>query len=62
MRKKLKEMGADKRYEFVGTFRFGIKDGYKGPLKTVLLINVYHKGEFVMCFLVFLCGKIVFLT
>lgn len=41
MRKKLKELGSDKRHKFYAQFvRFGVKIGYKGPIATVLLKNV----------------------
>ncbi len=40
MRKKLKEL-EDVRQTFVGVFvREGIKNGYKGPLKTILLKDI----------------------
>lgn len=40
MRKKLRKIDGQ-RLRFVGTFkRFGWKNGYKGPLKTVLLTDV----------------------
>lgn len=41
MRLKLKELGKENRHKFTATVnRFGIKNGYKGPLDTVLLINL----------------------
>lgn len=40
MRKELKKMN-EERTSFVGVFeRFGIKNGFKGPEKTILLINI----------------------
>lgn len=41
MRKNLQKIGSDERHEFVGVFsRQGTKNGFKGPVKTVLLIDV----------------------
>lgn len=41
MRTDLRDLGAESRLTFTGTFeRTGIKRGYKGPLETVLLLNV----------------------
>lgn len=48
MRKKLKKI-ENERASFTGEFeRFGIKNGYRGPLKTVLLVNVKdRKGKLI---------------
>jgi len=44
-RKKLKEI-EDERKIFIGTFeRYGIKSGYKCPLKTVLLLDIKDEEE-----------------
>ena len=44
MRKDLRNIGSQDRYIYTGTFeRFGIKNGYKGPITTVLLLNVCDK-------------------
>lgn len=41
MRKELKNIGSEKRHKFIGTFeRTGKKHGYKGDLKTILLLNI----------------------
>lgn len=41
MRIELKKIGSNQRHTFYGTFeRYGIKNGYKGPIKTVLLTNI----------------------
>lgn len=41
MRKELKIIGSRDRHVFTATFiRFGFRDGYKGPVKTILLQNV----------------------
>ena len=41
MRKDLKNIGSQDRHTYTGTFeRFGIKKGYKGPITTVLLLNI----------------------
>ena len=41
MRRKLKEMGSDTRHTFTGVVgRFGFKNGYKGPLPTILLLDI----------------------
>lgn len=41
MRTELKKIGSNQRHTFYGTFeRYGIKNGYKGPIKTVLLTNI----------------------
>lgn len=38
MRKELKIIGSRDRHVFTATFiRFGFRDGYKGPVKTILL-------------------------
>src|SRR5262245_49813246 len=37
------------RAKFTGTFaRFGVKNGYKGPLRTVLLTNIVDADEHVV--------------
>lgn len=41
MRKELKIIGSRDRHVFTATFiRFGFRDGYKGPVKTILLQDV----------------------
>lgn len=46
-RHKLAEMSGERK-QFVGTFvRTGVKDGYKGPLETVLLRDIKHGEEVV---------------
>lgn len=41
MRKELKIIGSKERHVFTATFiRFGFRDGYKGPVKTILLQDV----------------------
>ena len=41
MRTALKKIGSNQRHTFYGTFvRYGIKNGYKVPTKTVLLVNI----------------------
>lgn len=46
MRQALKMIGEDERHIFYGTFaRYGIKNGYKGILKTVLLINIENENQ-----------------
>lgn len=46
MRQALKNIGEEERHIFYGTFeRFGTKSGYKGILKTVLLIDVKDEHE-----------------
>lgn len=49
MRNNLKNIGSDNRHNYIGTFeRFGLKSGYKGPVETVLLLNVCDsKGNLV---------------
>ena len=51
MRKKLKDLGAEDRHTFIGTFeRFGFKNAFKGPpLQTVLLLDIKEatSGSFV---------------
>ena len=38
MRKELKMIGSKERHVFTATFiRFGFRDGYKGPVRTILL-------------------------
>ena len=49
MRLKLKELGKDNRYKFSATVnRFGIKNGYKGPLETVLLVELKLDDEIIV--------------
>lgn len=46
MRIALRSIGSEKRHVFYGTFaRYGIKDGYKCPLKTVLLVDVKDENK-----------------
>lgn len=41
MRKELKKIGSEKRHEFTAKFeRFGSKNGWRGPEKTVLIVHV----------------------
>ena len=41
MRKKLKKISEEIRATYTGTFkRFGFKNGYKGPIETVLLLDI----------------------
>lgn len=41
MREKLREIGCEERHRFTATFsRFGTKNGFKGLVETVLLIDV----------------------
>ena len=41
MRKKMKKISEDIRATYSGIFkRFGSKNGYKGPVETVLLLDV----------------------
>lgn len=48
MRKELKMIGSKERHVFTATFiRFGFRDGYKGPVRTILLQNVLLDGEVV---------------
>lgn len=49
MRNKLKEIGNENRHIFTGEFsRFGVKNGYMGQQKTILLQNIKNeKGELV---------------
>ena len=50
MRKQLKEIGAKNRNIFYGTFeRTGYKNGYKGPIQTVLLLNIKDEKNNVVC-------------
>lgn len=58
MRKKLKGLGLGTRHRFKGVFaRFGIRNGYKGQIETVLLKNITFKGELITDHLWFDCGK-----
>lgn len=46
MREALKKIGGNQRHIFYGTFeRYGIKSGYKGPTKTVLLTNIENDNN-----------------
>lgn len=46
MRKELKIIGSKERHVFTATFiRFGFRDGYKGPVKTILLQDVLLDGK-----------------
>ena len=46
MRTALKQIGGKERYTFYGTFiRYGIKNGYKGPSKTVLLVDIKDENK-----------------
>lgn len=48
MRKELKIIGSKERHVFTATFiRFGFRDGYKGPVKTILLQDVLLDGKIV---------------
>ncbi len=41
MRNKLKKIGKEHRHIFTGEFsRFGLKNGYMGQQKTILLVNI----------------------
>ena len=45
MRDELRKLGDEERHEFTATFgRTGWKDGYKGSLRTVLLLDVEMDG------------------
>lgn len=46
MRTALRIIGSEKRHTFYGTFvRYGIKNGYKGTLKTVLLVDIKDENK-----------------
>ena len=46
MRTALKMIGGEQRYSFYGTFaRYGVKNGYKGPQKTVLLVDIKNENK-----------------
>lgn len=46
MRTVLKIIGSEERHTFYGTFvRYGVKNGYKGPIKTVLLKDVENDNH-----------------
>lgn len=48
MRKELKIIGSRDRHVFTAIFiRFGFRDGYKGPVKTILLQDVLLDGKIV---------------
>ena len=48
MRKELKIIGSRDRHVSTATFiRFGFRDGYKGPVKTILLQDVLLDGKIV---------------
>lgn len=54
MRKELKIIGSRDRHVFTATFiRFGFRDGYKGPVKTILLQDVLLDGKIVTDYLWF---------
>ena len=45
-RLKLKQIGTEKRNRYVGTVeKFGIKNGFKGLIDTILLINIKLEGS-----------------
>ena len=51
MRKELKIIGSRDRHVFTATFiRFGFRDGYKGPVKTILLQDVLLDDKIVKGF------------
>ena len=57
MRKELRKLN-NKRFTVTATFdRFGFKNGYKGPLKTILLVNVKKDEKLITDHLWFTCGK-----
>lgn len=46
MRRALKMIGSEERHTFFGTFaRYGTKNGYKGILKTVLLVDITNENK-----------------
>ena len=46
MRKRLKNLGVGTRHRFKGTVcKFGMKNTHKGMIKTVLVTNIFYKGE-----------------
>lgn len=46
MRTELKIIGSEERHTFYGTFaRYGVKMGYKGPIRTLLLVDVKNKDK-----------------
>lgn len=58
MRNKLRDLGCKERYLFTARFaRFGFKNGWTGPVKTLLLTDVTHNGVVVCDHLWFTCGK-----
>ena len=58
MRSKLRDIGSKERNTFTATVsRFGKKNGWKGPLDTILLTEVKHDGKVVCDHLWFTCGK-----
>lgn len=55
MRKELKIIGSRDRHVFTATFiRFGFRDGYKGPVKTILLQDVLYVFLSAFCYDLFL--------
>lgn len=58
MRNKLKAMTSAERHTFVATVgRYGWKNGWKGPIRTILLKNVITNGEVVCDHLWFTMSK-----
>lgn len=58
MRKKLKELGLGTRHRFKGVFvRYGIKNGFKGQITTILIRSITYKGDLITDHLWFDCGK-----
>lgn len=58
MRKELKKIGEQERHTFTAAFsRFGIKNGWKGDVPTVLFKNVKFGDKIVCDHLWFDCGK-----
>ena len=58
MRSKLKSIGCDDRHLFTAeVVRFGKKNGWTGPVDTILVKNVRHGDETVCDHLWFTCGK-----
>lgn len=57
MRKQLKKLNGQ-RFRVTATFnRFGTKDGFRGPEKTVLLTDIKKDGALITDHLWFACGK-----
>lgn len=56
--RKLEKLLDGKRHTFTATFqRFGMKHGYKGPVKTLVVTDVCCEGETLADYLWFTCGK-----